>query len=83
MLLAFLIDQIQQLSNELFQKALKKSEWKKYLWDDVRSFFKTMPFDSMEMIYNAIIYGFKIEYLAIRQSSDWDKLYALNPSKMN
>ena len=70
MLLAFLIDQIQQLSNELFQKVLKKSEWKKYLWDDVRSFFKTMPFDSMEMIYNAIIYGFKIEYLAIRQSSD-------------
>ncbi len=70
MMLAFLIDQIQQLSNELFVKALKKSEWKKYLWDDVRSFFKTMPFDSMEMIYNAIIYGFKIEYLAIRQSSD-------------
>ena len=70
MLLAFLIDQIQQLSNELFQKALKKSEWKKYLWDDVRSFFKTTPFDSMEMIYSAIIYGFKIEYLAIRQSSD-------------
>ncbi len=70
MFLAFLIDQIQQLSNELFQKALKKSEWKKYLWDDVRSFFKTMPFDSMEMIYNAIIYGFKIEYLAIRQNSD-------------
>jgi len=70
MMLAFLIDQIQQLTNDLFQKALKKSEWKKYLWDDVRSFFKTMPFDSMEMIYNAIIYGFNIEYLAIRQSSD-------------
>jgi len=70
MMLAFLIDQVQQLCNELFQKALKKSEWKKYLWDDVRSFFRTMPFDSMEMVYNAIIYGFKIEYLAIRQSSD-------------
>lgn len=70
MILAFLIDQIQQLSNDLFQKALKKSEWKKYLWDDVRSFFKTLPFDSMEMIYNSIIYGFNIEYLAIRQNSD-------------
>lgn len=70
MMLAFMIDQIQQLSNELFQAALKKSEWKKYLWDDVRSFFKTLPFDSMEMIYNAIIYGFNLEYLAIRQNSD-------------
>ena len=32
MMLAFLIDQLQQHCNELFQKALKKSEWKKYLW---------------------------------------------------
>ncbi len=69
MMLAFLIDQIQQLCNELFQKALEKSEWKKYLWEDMRSFFRTLPFDSMEMIYNAIIYGVKVEYLAIQQNS--------------
>jgi len=69
MMLAFLIDQIQQLCNEVFQKALKESEWKKYLWDDVRSLFKTLPFDSMEMIYNAIIYGVKPEFLSIQENS--------------
>lgn len=69
MMLAFLIDQIQQLCNEVFQKALEVSEWKKYLWDDVRSLFKTLPFDSMEMIYKAIIYGIQIEFLAIQENS--------------
>lgn len=69
MMLAFLIDQIQQLCNEVFQKALVAAKRKKYLWNDMRSFFRTLPFDSMEMIYKAIIYGVKIEYLAIQNDS--------------
>jgi len=70
MMLAFLIDQIQQLINETFQKALEKLERKKYLWRDVRNYFTTLPIASMEKIYNVIIYGFQIEYLEINQSSD-------------
>lgn len=69
MMLAFLIDQVQQLCNEVFQQALKKSEWKKYLWDDVRSMFRLLPFDSMEMIYKAIIHGVKSDFLAIPPNS--------------
>jgi len=70
MMLAFLIDQIQQLINETFQKALEKLGRKKYLWRDIRSYFTTLPIASMEMIYNVIIHGFQIEYLEINQSSD-------------
>ena len=69
MMLAFLIDQIQQLCNPAFQNALVVAKRKKYLWNDMRSFFRTLPFDSMEMIYNAIIYGVKIEYLSIQKDS--------------
>jgi len=70
MMLAFLIDQIQQLINEVFQKALEKLGRKKYLWRDIRSYFTTLPIASMEMIYNVIIHGFQIEYLVINQSSE-------------
>lgn len=69
MMLAFLIDQIQQLCNDLFNQALKSAQGKKYLWEDVRSFFRTLPFQSMEMIYRAIIYGVKVEFLVIGQDS--------------
>lgn len=69
MILAFMIDQIQQLCNEQFQKLLEKKKWKKYIWEDVRSFLRTLPFDSMDMIYQAILYGVKVEYLAIQQDS--------------
>ncbi len=70
MMLAFLIDQIQQLSNEVFQKVLEKKKWKKYIWEDVRSFVRTLPFESMDMVYKAILYGIKVEYLAIQENSE-------------
>ena len=69
MMLAFLIDQIQQMINDTFQKALEKLGRKKYLWRDIRNYFTTLPIASMERIYNVIIYGFKIEYLEINQNS--------------
>jgi hypothetical protein len=69
MMLAFLIDQIQQLCNDLFNQALQSAQGKKYLWEDIRSFFRTLPFNSMEMIYKAIIYGVKVEFLVIGQDS--------------
>jgi hypothetical protein len=59
MMLAFLIDQAQQLSCWLFQEALQKAESKRYLWESIRSFFYNYRVDSMETILRAIAHGFE------------------------
>ncbi len=61
MMLAFLVDQIQQLCCTLFQSVWKKLGSKKSLWESIRSLFKCFQFESMEMLYNALRYGFEIE----------------------
>jgi hypothetical protein len=57
MMLAFLLDQIQQMSCWLFQAAWQKEGSKRSLWEAVRSYFKTWRVDSMETIYRAIAHG--------------------------
>ena len=60
MMLAFLIDQVQQMrSCWLFQKARKKAESRRYLWERIRSFFIDYRVDSMETILRAIAHGFE------------------------
>lgn len=59
MMLAFLIDQAQQLGCWLFQEALQKAESKRYLWESIRSFFLNYRVDSMETILRAIAHGFE------------------------
>jgi hypothetical protein len=59
MMLAFLIDQIQQMSCWLFQEAWHKAKRKSYLWERMRSFFYDFRVDSMESIYRAIAFGFE------------------------
>ena len=59
MMLAFLIDQVQQLSCWLFQEALQKAESKRYLWESIRGFFHNYRVDSMETILRAIAHGFE------------------------
>ncbi len=59
MMLAFLVDQIQQLCCPLFQAALKKSGRKKYLWDDMISLFKHFEIDSVKTMLESIVYGAK------------------------
>lgn len=59
MMLAFLIDQAQQLGCWLFQAALKKKRAKKYLWEDIRGFFHHYQVDSMETILRAIAFGYE------------------------
>jgi hypothetical protein len=61
MMLAFLVDQIQQLCCTLFQSVWKKLGSKKSLWESIRSLFKCFQFESMEMLYNALLYGFEVE----------------------
>lgn len=58
-MLAFLIDQAQQLGCWLFQAALQKQKAKKYLWEDIRSFFHHYKVDSMETILRAIAFGYQ------------------------
>jgi len=68
MMLAFLVDQTQQAACQLFQAVLRKSGSRRALWENMRSLFHTLPFDSMESIYRAILYGFRVQGLEILDS---------------
>ena len=59
MMLAFLVDQAQQLSCSLFQAVWKKSGSKRNLWRNMRSLFHSLEFDSMGSIFSAMLYGYK------------------------
>lgn len=65
MMLAFLVDQVQQLASSLFQAVLKKEGSRKRLWDHMRALFYTLPFSSLDDIFTALLYGYKIEGLNI------------------
>jgi hypothetical protein len=57
MMLAFLIDQVQQRCNPLFRQALAKKERKCALWESMRNLFAEFEVVSMRAIYEAIAYG--------------------------
>jgi hypothetical protein len=59
MMLAFLIDQVQQKSNALFQQSWRKKERKCALWEAVRHLFACFEVSSMAEIYQGIAFGFK------------------------
>lgn len=61
MMLAFAVDQAQQLACQLFQAAWQKVGSKRGLWERIRALFYELPFDSMTAILRAIAYGFHIE----------------------
>jgi len=61
MMLAFLVDQTQQLCCALFQSVWKKLGSKKALWESIRSYFKSFLFESMAMLYKALLYGIKLQ----------------------
>jgi len=55
MMLAFLIDQIQQLCCPLFQAAWKYYKTKRSLWEKVRSKFHEFYIESMEDLYRSLL----------------------------
>lgn len=65
MMLAFLVDQIQEAACLLFQAALAKVGSKIRLWEKMRAYFLAIAFDTMEMLYKAIVYGYRIEKIVI------------------
>ena len=68
MMLAFLVDQIQLLACRLFQAVLEKEGSRTSLWEHVRALFYSLEFDSMESIYRALLYGYKVKGLVIFDS---------------
>jgi hypothetical protein len=59
MMLAFLIDQVQQKCNPLFRQAWEKKGSKCALWEAVRQLFASFEVTSMAEIYQGIAFGFK------------------------
>ena len=59
MMLAFLVDQAQQLCCALFQAIWAKLGSKRLLWERMRALFYTYAFASMRQLFEALWYGFK------------------------
>jgi hypothetical protein len=59
MMLAFLIDQVQQKCNPLFRAAWEKKGPKCALWEAMRNLFASFEVSSMREIYEGIAYGYK------------------------
>ena len=58
MMLAFLVDQTQQLCCPLFRAVWKKLGSKKMLWERMRSMFREYIVSSMRAIFHALCYGY-------------------------
>ena len=57
MMLAFLVDQVQQTCCPLFQAAWNKMKTKCHLWEEIRNHFRTLLFDSMAELLTALVRG--------------------------
>ena len=56
MMLAFLVDQTQELCCPLFQAVRKRRGTRRSLWDHQRSHFRHCEFESMQHLHEAILY---------------------------
>jgi hypothetical protein len=59
MMLAFLVDQTQQLCCPLFQAAWEKLKTKRQLWEVIRHLFHSFLFNSLRELLEAVVRGFK------------------------
>ncbi|MCP5496166.1 MAG: transposase [Leptospiraceae bacterium] len=62
MMLAFLVDQIQQLACGLFNAVWSVKKTKLALWEDVRSYFRLVTFPNMYSLYTAIMENLQFKY---------------------
>lgn len=69
MMLAFLVDQTQQLCCPVFQAARNKFRSKRYLWEEIRHFFRTLLFKSMTELLTAIVRGIERQQPILQNSS--------------
>jgi len=61
-MLAFLIDQVQQIACQLFQKTRKRLDTNRHHWEVMRSFFEHFRFSGWEEFLSALAYGIKTEF---------------------
>ena len=57
MMLAFLVDQTQQLACPVFRAAAEKINCKRRLWEKLRALFLEFAFDNMAALYETIVRG--------------------------
>lgn len=69
MFLAFLVDQTQQLCCPVFQAARNKFRTKRYLWEQIRIFFRTFLFNSMTDLLTALAQGIEQQPPVLQNSS--------------
>lgn len=69
MMLAFLVDQTQQLCCPLFQAAWAKMGSKRHLWEELRSFFRTFLFPTMTALLAAVAQGIQPQPAVLQNSS--------------
>ena len=69
MMLAFLVDQTQQLCCPMFQSVHKKVGSKQLLWDNLRSHFRHFTFESMEHLHEVVLYDLAKELPAPKLTS--------------
>ena len=69
MMLAFLVDQTQQLCCPLFQAAWHKMRSKRHLWEEIRSRFHDFVFHSMADLLTALIQGIVRQEPVLQNSS--------------
>jgi hypothetical protein len=58
MMLAFFVDQVQELSCNLFKKAREKFKSRTSLWEKIRSMFNELFINSWDDLLNGIVYGY-------------------------
>lgn len=69
MLLAFLVDQVLQCACPLFRAVWQKEGSKKRMWDHMRALFYSLQFDSMVRLFQALLYGYRVEGLVMLNDS--------------
>jgi hypothetical protein len=69
MVLAFFVDQVQQLCCPLFQAALAKKQGKCYLWEQIRNYFQSFIFSNFSNLLQAIIQGIEPQQPILKDSS--------------
>jgi hypothetical protein len=54
MLLAFFVDQVQQLCDPLFRAAWEKAGSKRQLWEEMRTAFRAFKLSSLRALYETL-----------------------------
>ena len=69
MMLAFLVDQTQQLCDELFRRAWDKLGSKRMLWEQLREVFHAFALGSMQELLTVLLQGYDKQKPVLREDT--------------